>query len=306
MRKDYIDITWPHRGSMRFGYVYGLPEEDWYYKKLTGETQIKVYADAHEFTLNPKYHSIVCCFRNNPVVILLPYYELDADFPWLNDDERNAVSLDIIETMKEQPLKGLCYVVELGNEYGDVTLDTDSKIVDNESEFESYLREVEKYINDGHSLKLPDHIPEPMLVYSNWNSTLAYDNYILLNSGSHLAKIDFDKKTWEWIGTCPVDLESTQIYNNKIWECDTNREGKLGMIWFDLSSYDYGFVAFDREIPYYTYLVVSINQYGKRIYSGFNPSTGEIETIEIDILTGHSVLTTETPNYFLESIINLN
>lgn len=286
--EDIVRITWPHKGSstVQAPLIDDFPNKS---PLLKGDTLILDYATKVE------------CVKNIPVILCFPEY-------WIKDC---SAPEKILNMLNGEIAHALCYTVKIGDNYDDAELNTDSRIVETEKANKTLIKWGSN-VNDVPIVIRTHYRYNVLNVYNSYRainggiSTFAYNNIILLNDGGDLAKIDIFNKTWNWLGvTCPFQFDTAEGYANKLWKCE-KKDGKEGMTWFDLSSYESGFVPFDRELPNYMELKISIDQNGKRIYSGFNPATGQIETIEIDIQTGSSTSGSESPSYFLQSIINLN
>ena len=293
---ESIRIAWPHKGTSSVS----APHEDDYPDIIESQEPFK-------YTMRLGYATKVVCVKNVPVFLCFPEYVIKTSYGV------SKLSDIVLSKINGEIASALCYSVKVGDDYDDAELDLDSRIVETEKanktlkEWESNVGSmpfVEHSVNSEYKVlsvykSYRDH-------YSSDISALVYNDIILLNDGGDLAKIDISNKTWQWTGVkCPLNLETAQVYADKLWKCE-KQDGKQGMAWFDLSSYESGFIAFDRELPDYMELKTSIDSNGKRIYSGFNPATGQIETIVIDIQTGSSTSGSESPSYFLQSIINLN
>lgn len=141
-------------------------------------------------------------------------------------------------------------------------------------------------------------------------SILICDNYILTsddNYNSWLSIINLETKEWKWLKQLDYQLTfnettTSKLIKSKVWSIDIkNLEAK----WFDISSYENGNVNYNIEIPSFMNFT-KINSNNQLVYGGYNPSTGNLETIYIEIETGaYNKEITETTLFF-QSIIDLS
>ncbi|MDE5595058.1 MAG: hypothetical protein K2I89_05760 [Muribaculaceae bacterium] len=153
---------------------------------------------------------------------------------------------------------------------------------------------------------------DDIVFYSNqfelsWTSISSYlfgENYILVVlADKTLTKIDTKKRTWEIIKKLDFTPELENLYREKAWKI-SDSASPFGAYWFDTITYEDGFINFKVEIPSYMHRSDFIN--GKVIYSGLNQTTGNKETIVIDITTGEGVHSVTEAEMYFETLIPLN
>jgi len=134
------------------------------------------------------------------------------------------------------------------------------------------------------------------------------DGYVLtIGTGNWVTKIDLANNTWEWMKKLDVkfDLFGSETYSGKVWSIDTSRD-HFGAYWFDLTSFEDGFVNFNVNLPSFFHESDYDYSNGKMIYSEQDPATGNHVKVVIDIATGAAITDEREPEYLFETIINLN
>ena len=134
------------------------------------------------------------------------------------------------------------------------------------------------------------------------------DGYVLtIGTGNWVTKIDLVNNTWEWLKKLDVefDLFRSETYSGKVWSIDTSRD-HFGAYWFDLTSFEDGFVNFNVNLPSFFHESDYDYSNGKMIYSEQDPATGNHVKVVIDIATGAAITDEQAPEYLFETIINLN
>lgn len=124
----------------------------------------------------------------------------------------------------------------------------------------------------------------------------------------YITRLDKTSDEWEWIKQTDqlFTFGDSNIYQRKAWLIKSNDE--LGAQWFDLETYEFGFVKFNILLPDYIHPRGYDNDIDKGYitYSGINPSDGNKTIVKVDITTGEAIWDIDEPSRVFEYIISLN
>lgn len=87
--------------------------------------------------------------------------------------------------------------------------------------------------------------------------------------------------------------------SGKLWRCD-----KSGAAWFDIETFDEGYLKFSTDVPESAEFNKVKN--GKAIFVSKNSFTGNTEHIYVDLKTGNVVTEEISPKMVFETLVNLN